>query len=273
MTSLLRRIAFTLAATFGLALPASAATTSIDFTDLWYIPSESGWGINLIQQGNVIFATLFVYGTDNTPRWYVASDLENTSGTSFSGTLFKTTGPYFGAPWTGNSPATAAGNMTITFNSPTTATLTYTADGANVTKNIVRQTWRNENLTGKYLGGVDANTSACSGGVPNQEVLISGTLNVAHNASTGAITLTLNTTTSTGATSVCTFNGTYTQAGKMGSVTGNWGCTSGSTQLNSGTFTLTDVQATVRGFNGGFQASDQLCQYSGNFGVVRQVNQ
>jgi len=72
MTSLLRRIAFAFVAAVGISLPASATTFSIDYTDLWYIPTESGWGLNVIQQGNVMFATLFVYGTDNTPRWYVA---------------------------------------------------------------------------------------------------------------------------------------------------------------------------------------------------------
>ena len=43
-----------------LALPAAATTHSTDYTDLWYLPAESGWGINIIQQYDTVFATMFV---------------------------------------------------------------------------------------------------------------------------------------------------------------------------------------------------------------------
>ena len=92
---------------------ANAATFSVDHTDLWFSPSESGWGVNLVQQGNVLFATLFVYGSDETPRWYVASDLESADGVNFSGTLYRATGPYFGAAWSSRQATTAAGNMAL----------------------------------------------------------------------------------------------------------------------------------------------------------------
>src|SRR4051812_16763197 len=69
--------AFIAAITF--SLPVAASTYSIDYTDLWGggqpNPSEHVWGLNLIQQGDIIFATMFVYGPDNTARWYSASSL------------------------------------------------------------------------------------------------------------------------------------------------------------------------------------------------------
>ena len=269
MKSLLRSLA--LATAFGLALPAAAATSSVDYTDLWYNPAENGWGINLIQQNNVIFATLFVYGSDNTARWYVASDLESNNGINFTGTLFRTTGPYFGASWSGGPPytPTPVGSMSITFNGASSATLTYTVDGVTVNKTVQRQTWRGENITGTYLGGLSANASSCNG-VANGPVNLVGTMTVAHNASNQAVTITLNTATSNGTASVCNFNGTYGQQGKLGSVTGNWSCTIGGAPYNNGTFTITDLTVTVRGFNGGFIGQDQYCQYNGNFGNVRQ---
>src|SRR5438270_522120 len=49
MTAMLRRILSTFAIAVGFALPASATTFSVDYTDLWYVPAEDGWGINLIQ--------------------------------------------------------------------------------------------------------------------------------------------------------------------------------------------------------------------------------
>src|SRR5215831_3630119 len=32
-----------------------------NFSDLWWNPAESGWGVNLQQQGNILFATWFTY--------------------------------------------------------------------------------------------------------------------------------------------------------------------------------------------------------------------
>ena len=271
MKSLLRSLAFTLAAAF--ALPASASTSSVDYTDLWFIPTESGWGLNLIQQNNVLFATMFVYGTDNTPRWYVASDLESSNGTNFTGTLFKTTGSYFGAGWnTAQSTTTAVGSMSIAFNSPTSATLTYTADGVTVSKSLVRQTWKGENLTGNYLGGLTSKTSGCTNG-NNQNVLIFGTsMTVQHNTSSQGVTITLNSTAASGAAAQCIFTGTYGQAGKQGTISGNWSCTVSGAPSNAGTFSMTELQATIRGFNAHFTGQDQFCHYDGNFGVVRDVS-
>src|SRR4051812_15611783 len=96
MISAFRRCAAGFLVALGFSLPASAASTGVDFTDLWFNPAESGWGLNLIQQNNVIFATLFVYGADNSARWFVASNLQG-GGTAFTGQLFQTTGPAFSA--------------------------------------------------------------------------------------------------------------------------------------------------------------------------------
>src|SRR5829696_5796423 len=75
-------------AAFGFSLPASATTFSVDYTDLWLVPSEAGWGLNLIHQGDTLFASLFVYGADKSPRWYFASSLTG-SASAFSGQLFR----------------------------------------------------------------------------------------------------------------------------------------------------------------------------------------
>src|SRR5438132_104198 len=75
-----------------------ASTFSSDASDVWWNPDESGWGISVAQQNNVIFATLFVYGPDGKAHWYVAPDTEARSATSpivFSGALYETTGPAF----------------------------------------------------------------------------------------------------------------------------------------------------------------------------------
>ena len=72
MTHPLRRLLALLALGIAFAMPARATTYSIDFSDIWWNAAESGWGINVIQRSDIIFATLFVYGPDNTARWYSA---------------------------------------------------------------------------------------------------------------------------------------------------------------------------------------------------------
>ena len=50
---------------------AQATTHSTDYTDLWWNSpdaSEDGWGVNVVQQGDIVFATFFIYGADGTPR-------------------------------------------------------------------------------------------------------------------------------------------------------------------------------------------------------------
>jgi len=115
-----------------------------NYTDLWWAApagSESGWGINLDHQGNVIFATLFDYDTDGSPMWLVMSDGERQADGSYFGTLYRTTGPAFNAqPF---SPAgvvnTSVGTMRVSFSGPNQGTLTYSVNGAQVTKAITRQ--------------------------------------------------------------------------------------------------------------------------------------
>ena len=86
-----------LAAVSLLAFPADATSFSTDQSDLWYIPDESGWGMQLVQRGSVIAATVFVYGASNTPTWYIAS-MQSVGNLIWAGDLYATTGPYFGKP-------------------------------------------------------------------------------------------------------------------------------------------------------------------------------
>ena len=61
------------------ALPATVLSApTVDYTDLWFIPAESGWGANVIQQHDILFVTLFVYGTNGQPTWFVASSTVRT---------------------------------------------------------------------------------------------------------------------------------------------------------------------------------------------------
>jgi len=53
---------------------ATGATPSAsDYSGLWGIASESGWGIALTRQVDMTFATIYTYDGNGNPKWYVAS--------------------------------------------------------------------------------------------------------------------------------------------------------------------------------------------------------
>ena len=146
MNRLVRLLAFLAS----LALPCAHAQyypeypeeeAALSYTALWWVPSESGWGLNTNHQDNKIFATLFTYAPDGEPMWLVASGLEGVAGgTFFTGDLHRTTGPAFNAqPW-GSVPIgyTRAGTMSIEFLTLSTARLTYSYNGVAVAKNVQR---------------------------------------------------------------------------------------------------------------------------------------
>ncbi|HEX5130370.1 MAG TPA: PPC domain-containing protein, partial [Usitatibacter sp.] len=111
-------------------------------TALWWNPSESGWGINVNHQGNIVFATLFSYDDDGSPMWLVMPRGEKQPDGSYSGPLYRTTGPAFNAsPWREIAPV-EVGTMRIQFLGSNTASLTYAVNGRSVTKSITRQEFR-----------------------------------------------------------------------------------------------------------------------------------
>jgi hypothetical protein len=270
MKSFARLIAATVLA-LGLSQQASATSYSIDYTDLWYFDpagGESGWGVNLIQQNEVLFVTLFVYGTDGTPRWYVGSNVSATGQTTFSGQLFSVVGTYFGSPWVPSAlGATLVGNIAFTFTSVGEGSMTYNVNNVVVTKPIIRQTWRADNLTGSYLGGQAAFGSACGG---NGDRSINGFFTVNHNNPT--LTMFIDFVTVGGQNARCNYNGTYSQVGSVGSITnGTFNCTVAGVAANDGNFTITEIRTSRNGFNGRYVAQDGVCSYAGQFGGIRDV--
>lgn len=271
MLTSLRNFAAAAALAFGFALPASATTTlGTDFTDLWWGGgTENGWGLNIIHQNSIIFATLYVYNQDGTPRFYSGSETRATSSTSFSGPLYDTRGTYFGTvPYNaGAFTAAQVGTITLTFSGANTGTLQYNVGGVTVTKSITRFGFGGNNLSGNYLGGVTA-SSTCSGA--SQLTLIFDTLQVSHSGS--SVTMTVNFFNNNAVASRCVFTGTYSQQGSLGTVQGNYNCTFGTTQGNQGTFTVSEIHPQQSGFTGRFVGSDQFCSsHSGWFGGVRDV--
>jgi hypothetical protein len=122
-----------------------AAATN--YQDLWWAApagSESGWGVNFTHQGDTIFATWFTYDLDGTPMWLVATAPKTASAT-YSGALYRTTGPAFNAvPFNPASVVpTDVGTATLTFTDGNTGTFAYTVNGVSQAKAITRQVFQN----------------------------------------------------------------------------------------------------------------------------------
>jgi hypothetical protein len=155
-------------------LTAASRAGAVDYTDIYYIPAEAGWGVNVVQSGidfNYMFVTFFIYGPDNKPTWYTAELTLDASG-NFNGPLYATTGTFYAMPWN-TSDLTQAPVGTASFQ-PTnayTAKLVYTvttpaAMAATVTKLIQRQSLTPIAIAGTYFGAQLSSYSGPSCGVP-----------------------------------------------------------------------------------------------------------
>jgi lysyl endopeptidase len=110
-----------------------------NYTDVWWNPSESGWGVNIGHQGNVLFSVIYTYERDGSPVWLAASAVRGSLGI-YSGDLIKVSGPAFNAnPW---NPAavtrTPVGRANLVFTDKDSGVLSYTYQGTTVTKSISR---------------------------------------------------------------------------------------------------------------------------------------
>ncbi len=112
-----------------------------NFTDLWGNAGEAGWGVNVVQQDNIVFASWFTYGSDARGIWLFGSSLTRTSGNTFSGDLYRSmSGPAFNTTNWGATPVVApkVGTATLSFTGTSTGTFTYTVGTLTQTKNIAR---------------------------------------------------------------------------------------------------------------------------------------
>ena len=245
---------------------AFAASTTTDMTDLWFNANEEGWGANVIHQRDTLFITLFVYAENNTPTWYVASEVNLTSTANgvltYSGLLYRTTGPYFAASAfnEGDVNVIQVGTITFTVTELNAATLNYVVGGISVTKSLTRQTWKAETLAGQYAGGSLVDWSNCPFASGHTEAFAGFT--ITHSATNVVSIL------EAGASGyTCTYNGNYTQTGRVGRITGSGNCSDG---FNPGTVTFSEIYVNAGGLSMRVDAAAGNCRMSGRMGGVRR---
>jgi hypothetical protein len=109
---------------------------------LWWNAKESGWGVTLTQQTNIVFVTIFTYNSDGFPTWYVASNCTVTSN-GCSGVLYEVTGgSAITAAWDGtNKSVSEVGVISFDFSADDAGAMSYSINGISGSKDITRQIW------------------------------------------------------------------------------------------------------------------------------------
>jgi hypothetical protein len=243
--------------------PAAANSFTTDQSDLWYIATESGWGIQLVQRGSIIFATMFVYGSNGTPTWYVAT-MGHVGSYVWTGDLYTTSGPWFGAvPF---DPATVANRKvgTMTWASPIDirkGTLNYVVDGVPVTKNVTRQTLVFDNFGGTYVGAMHFTSVNCLPPNPNGTIEVFGTLLVSQSGQNMTVTFLPQSGGSVSAV------GTLTQDGQFGTLNGTY--TSSAGEAGTAAIFEMTVQFNHLALRLSFTSTNTTCQDTGYIAAIR----
>ncbi len=250
-----------------LVLPFSAprAASGYDMSDLWWNPAESGWGISLVQQRDVVQSTLFVYDGGDAPTWYSATLAflgltPQSHALNYGGDLYRTTGPWFGGATFDPAQVRYEKVGTITIVAPTMSrgTLTYTVGPLTVTKTIERATFRFDDYNGTFEGILRVTASRCTDPAANITTTYSGSWRIAHSGTAMSIALTTPAT-------ACTYVGTYGQDGRLGRFTSTFSCTDG----NAGALTFDEMNVQRFGILARtFGANAQGCVLEGSFAAI-----
>jgi hypothetical protein len=120
-----------------------SAGATPNYQDLWWRSpsgSESGWGVNVAHQGDILFATWFTYDAAGHGIWFVMSRGEKVAPNRYSGKLYRASGPSFSAsPWNESQVrSTEVGSATFAFSDAANGTFTTTVGGVTQAKPITR---------------------------------------------------------------------------------------------------------------------------------------
>jgi len=253
-------------AALALPSPALASAFSTNNSDIYNATNESGWAIELVQQADVIFATIYTYDSNMLPIFYSAAlffgGTDASGNAIWTGDLNVKKGSWFGAPFDASkSTLRKVGTMSYVQQFTDGGTVTFTVDGVVVTKQISRVTFRLDNYAGSYVGTYKLVAKGCRDSSLNGTFYTDAvfTITQANDA------LTVVAEDSQGDS--CTFTGDYSQFGQFGQSSGTFTCTTGF----RGTNLLFEMNVTPTDFRGRITQSDNFgCSLTGSIAGVRQ---
>lgn len=119
----------------------ASKVTSPFVTDLWWGGSlETGWGVSIVQHGEQLFATIYVYDESGNPTWLVMTGGSwSADKTRFTGDAFSPRGsPFYEWEPTRFVLGQSVGSIVLTFQDAEHATLDVNAFGSRTVKAITR---------------------------------------------------------------------------------------------------------------------------------------
>jgi hypothetical protein len=248
------------------ASSAYGSAFSTNNSDIYNATNESGWAIELVQQADVIFATIYTYDAHMNPIFYSATLFAGGTGPSgntiWTGDLIVSTGPWFGGAFDESTVVRRkVGAMNYVTQDTTGGTVSFTVDGVVVTKQISRVMLRQDSYAGIYQGTYKIVASGCSNPSDNGPFLINAVFTVTQG--TNALTV----VTSEPDGNSCTFPGDYVQFGQFGDSLGSFTCTNGIKGSNQ----FFEMNVTPTDFRGRISGTDNLgCTLTGSFAGIRQ---
>jgi hypothetical protein len=119
----------------------AAASAPTRYQGFWANADESGWGLYLAHQADVVFGIWLTYAPNGNPLWY-SMPLAKGEGSSYSGPIMLTTGPAFDDAVydVDRVGATEVGSATMTFDDGDNGHLEYSLPGLySGTRDVARQ--------------------------------------------------------------------------------------------------------------------------------------
>jgi hypothetical protein len=257
-----RKALASLIAAVSLGGPATPAARAGETSDFWWDPQESGWGMNVVQQGEVAFVTLFVYGPDGRPTWYFSDAhvfaLGDGGRPALRGTLYRARGPWLGGPF---DPAQVAiepaGSLVVEPRQEGRLYLEYVAEGVKVQKSLARMSFAVPEVAASHHGSFSLRLSAPGGpswGVRRFSAEVY--LEIAN----GEAFLRVQ---EGGA--ACHYRGPYHPSGRYATVRGQYACGDG----EAGTFEISELELTKHGLSGYLRTFGAATNQAGRFAAAR----
>ncbi len=117
----------------------SSAAPAFTYTDIWYTPSEPGWGVSITHHSsNTAFIAWYTYDELGRAKWYYVDNCPM-MGNSCAGIVSEATGPPFAATFNPSAvKIVPVGTINFTFSAFGTATMSYYVKGVSAVKTITR---------------------------------------------------------------------------------------------------------------------------------------
>jgi len=248
--------------------------SALEFTDVYVAPGEEGWGVLLVQSDTFQFLAIFIYGQDGKPTWYTAYLTLDAAG-NYTGTLYASTGPYYGAPWDPTAQHNVqVGTASFVPSDIYDATLTYALTGGpTIIKLIRRFPLTPYVLSGIYSGSMAGSITGCQDPTKNDTAFRARYALAVAQAGDTAATLTFTFVDPNHNGIVCTASGPLTHLGRLYQLNGQLSCTGPGQSGVSAPVTIDSFHPTGQGIEGHVTGSaGSGCTGSLHFSAVLNVN-